>query len=191
MSNQELKIGDKILLYYMEQEFGVPAGTKGIVTKIDRDPFGEGEIVQVEWENGSTLNLLTNVDVWKKVKEDIQETTETEWYQKNRDLATFDLPYFKQYLKKLQNVGIVNMFEAAPFLYSGSEHIERYYGEGREDDEEFQEFLQASDESKQKFISDLVKYAQKNNKSLEEDFEINRLAKNLASKLVQFYMIFY
>jgi hypothetical protein len=191
MSNQELKIGDKILLYHMDQEFGVPAGTKGIVLKIDRDPFGEGEIVQVDWENGSTLNLLTNVDVWKKVKEDIQETSETNWYLKNRDLAIFDLPYFKEYLKKLQSVGIVNMFQAAPLIYSGSEHIERYYGEGREDDEEFQEFLEASDEAKQKFISDLVKYAQRNNKSLEDDFEINSLAKKLATKLVQFYMIFY
>jgi CYTH domain-containing protein len=43
MLNPELKIGDRIVCFAMEDEVSVPPGTKGTVTKVQRDPFEEDE----------------------------------------------------------------------------------------------------------------------------------------------------
>ena len=65
---EKLNPGDEIMLYHMENEFLSP-GTKGVVQSITRDPFeDDGLIIEVVWENGSRLSLLSNVDVWKKLK---------------------------------------------------------------------------------------------------------------------------
>ena len=76
--NPPVKPGDKIVCYHMDGETGVPAGTFGIVKRVSRDPFetdNDGQIIDVNWENGSKLSLLTTTDAWKKVVEEIQEQT--------------------------------------------------------------------------------------------------------------------
>ena len=138
--NPELKSGDKIVCYHMEGETGVPPGTTGVVSNVGRDPFEkDGNIIYVSWENGSRLSLISATDAWKKIAEEIQEQTgspEYDYFQKNPEVfENFDYKFFKKYLLKLRKSGVVNMFQAAPFLYSGKEWIDRYHGENQEDNE--------------------------------------------------------
>jgi hypothetical protein len=79
MFNPKVKEGDRIVCIQMQGESDtVPVGTKGTVQRIVKTPFGEQ--IEVNWENGSTLSLLMDEDVWmlesnlnkKKIQEDIQ-----------------------------------------------------------------------------------------------------------------------
>jgi hypothetical protein len=199
MLNPELKIGDRIVCYAMEDEVSVPPGTKGTVTKVQRDPFEEDEkIISVKWDNGSTLSLLSSVDKWKLVKQKIQEQPDREldphgnFMATNRELRrSMDLPYFLEYFKLLQKSGITNMFGSSPFVYMDAEHLERYYGEDREEDENFQNLLEIQDEARSKFLSGLVEFAHLKNIDLDNDSKINSLARKLGTSLLQYYMLFY
>jgi len=199
MLNPELKIGDRIVCFAMEDEVSVPPGTKGTVTKVQRDPFEEDEkIISVKWDNGSTLSLLSSVDKWKHVKQKIQEQPSREddphahFMGTNRELRrAFDLNYFLEYFKLLQKSGITNMFGSSPFVYMDSEHLDRYYGEKRGDNEDFQNLLDIQDEARSKFLSGLVKFAELKNIELSDDSKINSLARKLGINLLQYYMTFY
>jgi hypothetical protein len=83
------------------------------------------------------------------------------------------------------------MHGSSPFVYMTAKHLERYYGEDREDDENFQKLLEKQDEARAKFLSGLVKFANKTNVDLSDDYKINSLARSLAIKVLQFYMLFY
>jgi hypothetical protein len=52
-----LLIGKRIRINYMDDPYPVPEGTEGIITGID----GIGQI-QVEWDNGSTLSVIEEID---------------------------------------------------------------------------------------------------------------------------------
>jgi hypothetical protein len=192
--NPELKIDDVIMLLHMEGETSVPPGTIGVVTKITRDPFEEdgSNIISVKWENGSVLNLITSTDAWKKVKNDtIKEQRDSAWeyMTKNADVfENFDWRWLEKFLYKLRDSGIINMFGAHPLIYSGKEHIDRYYGEGREDDESFQALLDDADEAKDKIIQGVISYMEKNNKSLDNMDEVNRLARDFSKKILGLYI---
>ena len=195
--NQELKAGDKIMIYYMEGELGVPPGTTGTVNKITNDPFEkDGFIVNVRWDNGSTLSLLSSTDVWKKIDEepkDINESTDSNWnfITNNADVfENFDWRWFREFLSKIRDSGIINMFGASPLLYSGKKHIDRYYGEGREDDRAFQEVLEDAEESKNKIIQGVIKYMEKNNKDLDNMEMVNRYANHFSQQLLGLYIVF-
>jgi hypothetical protein len=199
MINPELKEGDRIVCYSMEDEVSVPPGTKGTVTKVQKDPFEKDEnIISVKWDNGSTLSLLSGVDKWKLVKQKIQEQPNreddphTHFMATNRELRrSMDLPYFLEYFKLLQKSGITNMFGSSPFVYMDSEHLDRYYGEKRGDNEDFQNLLDIQDEARSKFLSGLVKFAELKNIELSDDSKINSLARKLGINLLQYYMTFY
>lgn len=66
--NPPLNVGDIVICYHMDGETSVPPGTKGVVKKINRDPFepNDESIISVDWDNGSKLSLVTSTDVWKK-----------------------------------------------------------------------------------------------------------------------------
>ena len=79
MINPDLSVGDEIVLVFMEGESGMPPGTKGVVTRITRDPFeDEGDIIEVTWENKRPLSLLSTTDLWMKPKDKINEQDEIE-----------------------------------------------------------------------------------------------------------------
>jgi len=193
--NPELKVGDVIILLHMEKETAVPPGTIGVVEKISRDPFEspDEKIISVKWENGSTLGLITSTDAWKKIEseQNIQESRDSTWdfMTQNVDIfENFDWRWLEQFLYKVRDSGIVNMYGAAPLLYAGSEHIDRYFGEGREDDETFQAVLEDADESKNKIIQGVIKFMEKNNKDLDNLDQINRYAQNFAQKILGLYI---
>lgn len=62
MINPRLKEGDRVVLLHMSDENSVPEGSLGTVTSVDV-VFGT-EQYSVDWDNGSKLALLTDVDMW-------------------------------------------------------------------------------------------------------------------------------
>lgn len=193
--NPKLKVGDLVICYHMDGETGVPPGTKGVVKKIGRDPFEEdGELIEVEWENGSKLALVSTVDAWKKLDtESINEQMGGDsWHYitQNEDVfENFDWRWLEQFLYKVRASGIINMFGASPLLYAGKDHIERYYGEGREDDEEFQEVLDEADEAKDKIVQGVIKYMTKHDKDLDNIDQVNRFARHFSQRILGIYIV--
>jgi hypothetical protein len=194
--NPELKVGDKIMCYHMEGETSVSPGTIGVVRKIGRDPFEDenSQIIEVKWENGSTLALISSTDAWKKVVEEIQEATgspEYDFFSKNPEVfENFDYKFLKKFLQKVRDSGVINMFQAAPFLYSGKEWIDRYHGENQEDNEAFQEVLEMADDAKNKMIQGLLKYMESKNMDADDMSRVNNLINRFAIKVNQLYVTF-
>ena len=196
MINPEVKTGDRIICYHMESELSVPPGTKGTVVRVSRDPFesNDEKIVEVKWDNGSKLSLLSSQDIWKldkkNIKEAVQAPPEYDYFKQNPEIfVNYDWRFLKKYLYLLRDIGLVNMFEASPFLFSGKEWIDRYYGEGREDDEKFQKFLDESENAKNKMIQGTLKYMESKGKEIEIE-EVNRILRRMAQKMVQLYVTF-
>jgi hypothetical protein len=196
MINPEVKKGDRIICYHMESELSVPPGTKGTVLRVSRDPFesNDEKIVEVKWDNGSRLSLLSSQDIWKldkkNIKEAVQAPPEYDYFKQNPEIfVNYDWRFLKKYLYLLRDTGLVNMFEASPFLFSGKEWIDRYYGEGREDDENFQKFLDESEIAKNKMIQGTLKYMESKGKEIEIE-EVNRILRRMAQKIVQLYVTF-
>ena len=195
--NPELKVGDRIMCFHMEGETGVPPGTLGTVIRITRDPF-ESEndsLITVKWDNGSTLALITSTDAWKLAPQEIKEhasgSPEYDFFSKNPEVfENFDYKFLKKFLQKLRDSGVINMFQAAPFLYSGKEWIDRYYGEHEEDNEEFQEVLEMADEAKNKMIQGLIKYMESKDLDFEDMSRVNNLIGRFAVKINQLYVTF-
>ena len=197
--NPTLKEGDKVVCYHMDGETGVPPGTEGTVRRISRDPFepnGDELIIEVNWNNGSTLALVSSTDAWKKPKERVQESSTTgdrhyDYFSKNPEIfENFDWRFFREFLNKLRDSSVVNMFQARPFLYSGREWIDRYHGENEEDNEAFQEVLEMAEESKMKLVQGLMKYMESKKLDMDDMSRVNHLAEKFASKIVQLYMTF-
>lgn len=197
MMNPEVKVGDRIICYHMEGELGVPPGTKGTVKGVGRDPFelvNDEKIIRVSWDNGSQLSLLTTTDFWKldkdRVSEAVHEPSEYSAFKKAADIfENFDWRYLRDYLVAVRDAGPVNMFEAGPFLIGGKEWIDRYYGQGHEDDPEFQKVLEMADTARDKMIAGTVNYLNKNKENWElEDAE--RYLKTFAKKMMSVYISF-
>lgn len=195
--NPKLKEGDKVICYHMDGETGVPPGTEGTVRRISRDPFepnGDESIIEVIWDNGSTLALVSSTDAWKKPKEQVQENTgsrEYDFFSKNPEIFEyFDWRFFREFLYKLRDSGVINMMQARPFLYSGKEWIDRYHGEGQEENEAFQEVLEMADESKDKLVQGLINYMTDKALDMNDMSRVNHLAEKLAGKIIQLYMTF-
>ena len=65
--NPKLEVGDRIILIVMSDPYSpITVGTKGTVTGIGSDPWSIEPLYYVEWDNGSTLNLIGDEDVWVK-----------------------------------------------------------------------------------------------------------------------------
>ena len=196
--NPRLKEGDRVICYHMDGETGVPPGTKGTVTRIGRDPFepnGDELIIEVNWDNGSTLALVSVTDAWKKPKEKIQESTGSvtyDYFKENPEIfENFEWRFLRDFLYKLRDSGVVNMFQSSPFLYSGKQWIDRNHGENQEDNESFQEVLEMADESKHKMIQGLFKYMESKNIDMDDMGMVNRLIEKFASKIVNLYISFH
>ena len=194
--NPKVTSGDRVMCLHMDGEISIPPMTLGTVRNVVRDPFeDDAEIINVTWDNGSSLSLLSLTDSWvKEPKEQIEEQTgsrEYDFFSKNPEIfENFDYKFLVKYLYKLRASGVINMFQAAAFLYSGREWIDRYYGENEEDHESFQELLDMAEECRNKMIQGLMKYMESKNMELDDMGRVNSLLKRLADKIVQLYMAF-
>lgn len=191
MVNPKVKEGDRVVLLYMYDEIDVPMGTQGKVIKVTRDPFEpEGEIIQVKWDNGKDLNLLSTKDVYKKVVEDdtLTESDQGKFMIQNEDLFDdFDYILIRRFLEDLRDSGVVNMFTAAPFLYMGRETIERYYGENLADEEAFQKVLDNAETVKNELISGSMK----NLENVSDLKAFERKVKTNARRFLNLFMVYY
>ena len=194
--NPKLVKGDRIMCLHMDGETSVPPMTTGTVRSVVRDPFEDNsEIINVNWDNNSTLGLISITDSWVKIAQETLEeqagTTEYDYFSKNPEIFdNFDWRFLREFLNKLRDASPVNMLQSQPFLYSGKDWIERYYGENQEDNEDFQEVLEMADEAKDKMIQGVLKYMK--SEGIEIDLEkVNRLIGRFASKILQLYISFF
>lgn len=192
--NPKLKPGDRVMLIAMEGENSVLPMYKGTVKSINPDPFEDSEIIGVDWDNGSNLSLLSSHDTWVKIEdnpEQIKESQEWEFVKSNPEVIKFfDTTFLNNYLKTLRKSSVVNMMELGPFLYSGREWIDRYYGEGQEDNESFQQVLEMADEARDKMIQGVMKYMKSKGMEIEID-KVNHLIKKFTDKIKWFYISFF
>jgi len=194
--NPKVKSGDRVMCLHMDGETSIPPMTLGTVRSVIRDPFeDDGEIINVAWDNGSSLGLLSITDSWIKApSEQIEEQTnsrEYEFFSKNPEIfENFDYKFLRDYLYKLRESSVINMLQSAAFLYSGREWIDRYYGENQEDNEPFQEVLEMAEESRNKMVQGLLKYMESKNMDLDDMGRVNSQLTRIAQKIVQFYVAF-
>jgi hypothetical protein len=76
-----------------------------------------------------------------------------------------------------------------PFLYSGREWIDRYFGEDQEDNEAFQEVLEMAETAKDKMIQGVLNYMDSEGMEIELD-KVNRLMKKFSVKILELYISF-
>jgi hypothetical protein len=191
MINTELNVGDKIILLHMEGEMMSP-GSKGVVTKISRDPFENGnhKIYSVKWEDGNSLSILSVSDAWRKI-EDSQITEnfeQSKWFMDNRVIVeNFNTHFLGQYLEKVRQSGITNMFGASPYLYLGRERIEHEFKyKNIPNEEAFEEVLNDADKAQSEMIKGVFKVLEKNDTepSLEK---INRNIQRFGTLMVNYW----
>jgi hypothetical protein len=193
--NPKLVKGDRIMCLHMDGETGVPMGTTGTVRSATKDPFEpDSEIINVNWDNGSTLGLLSITDRWVKVAQETLEeqagTSEYDFFNENPEVfENFDWRFLREFLNKLRDASPVNMLQSQPFLYSGREWIDRYYGEDQEDNVDFQEVLEMANEAKNKMIQGVLKYMESEGIEIDLD-KVNRLIKKFASMILKLYISF-
>ena len=190
MINPELQKGDKVILLHMEGEMMSP-GCKGTVINVSRDPFEkEGMIYNVKWDEGSTLSLLSVTDAWKKI-ESIQENSfeSAKWFLDNRAIAeNFNTRFLGEYLEKVRESGITNMFGASQYLYMGKERLEhefKYKDVGN--DEAFEEVLEMSDKSQHEMINGVMKILEKEKKEMDINV-INRYIQRYATLVLNYWI---
>jgi hypothetical protein len=194
--NPPLSSGDRIMCLHMDGETDVPPMTTGTVRSVVKDPFEDnGLIINMSWDNGSQLGLVSVTDSWvKEHKEQIEEQTfsrEYDFFSKNPEIfENFDYKFLRDYLYKLRESSVINMFQAAAFLYSGREWIDRYYGENQEDNEPFQEVLEMAEEARNKMVQGLLKYMESKNMDLDDMGRVNAQLTRIAQKIVQLYIAF-
>lgn len=204
MINPELKIGDKIVLLHMDGESSIMPGTKGIVKRISK-VFGDTQY-SVEWENGSSLELISSVDAWdtednyekrklkRMQKKDISETSS---YEANKRLIAnidifkyFNMKFLQKYLIMVRNSGITNMFGASPYLYIGKNKIEQEIAYKDLDSDDLEDVLENAEQARDEMIRGTVKYLEANNKEVSVE-NVQRFLPRFATKVVENYMILY
>jgi hypothetical protein len=195
MLNPELKKGDTVICYHMEDEWNsVPPGTKGTVTG-KSSLFGDIQY-SVNWENGSTLALISSCDAWKLDKERVDENLRVESdadksnevFMRNIDVFSyFKMKFFKNYLLKLRECSVVNMFQAAPFLYMGKDRMELEFRYHRTDNEICDEVLDMANIAQAEMISGVIRYLEDNDKEVDLN-SINRFVPRFATKVLENYM---
>ena len=186
--NPQVKKGDVVILLAMAQESMMP-GTKGIVQSV-QNVFGS-DMIYVDWENGRKLSLLGDVDAWTvEEPKNIDEAYNDKWLSQNLDIMNFDTNTLVNFLLKIKESGITNMFGASPYLYMGKDRIQHQfaYTDFSEDQQErFDEMLEYADSSQNAMIQGVIKVLDKENKELSID-NINRYLQKYSSKILMHYI---
>ena len=193
--NPSVSKGDRIMCLHMDGETSVPPMTLGTVIRTAIDPFElDSKIIAVDWDNGSNLSLLSATDSWvKDTTTQITEQNEYAFFGNNPEIfENFNWRFFRDFLLKVKKSSVINMLQSAPFLYSGREWIDRYYGENQEDNESFQEVLEMAEESKNELITGIIKYLESND--IDIDFDgmgrFNQYVRKFSNKLLLLYVNF-
>ena len=198
--NPKLEPGDRIVLLHMDDPYSaVRMGTKGTVIKVVNLPFGMGTQYNVKWDSGSTLDLIPDVDSWvlaKDVENKKKLTTEQigneiEQLMKHKDIIkNMDYRPVLDYLKLVQKSGLVNMFQAMPFLMTDSHNLHKliYKFDGEPDD--YPELFENVDDVKQILVSETIRIMEENNMEFN-DTTINRVFLKVCKAVMEMYVSLY
>jgi hypothetical protein len=187
--NPKLKVGDRVCLLYMSGEISMNPGECGIVKSVD-NVFGDIQY-GVKWDNGSNLALLSDTDAWKLEKKQIKEDEldRMNVLYKNMDVFKFfKMGFLYKYLKLVRKASIVNMFQAPPYLWMGSERIKHEYKyKDIHNEEAFDEMVGMSDQAQAEMINGVINYLE--SEGIEENMDnINKYLRRFATMIVQNYM---
>lgn len=195
--NPKLNVGDKVVVYHMEGESVFP-GKKGVVLAVYNDPWehkNDGKIYSVKWEDGSKLSLVSVTDFWE-LDEDVENTinedthSNAKWFMDNQELFdTYNIHFLMKFLLKLKESSVVNMYQAAPYLYMGREKIaHEFYYNPPANEEDFEEVLDMADEAQSIMISGAMKVLDDSGADYD-DSDVNKTIKFAASKIIFVYML--
>jgi hypothetical protein len=197
MINPKLNIGDNVILLHMESDTSVPPGTKGKV--IAHSVFKGEKQYTVRWESGDTLNIIDGSDLWdteenrqSKKKKEIKEADEIERskkFIKNINVFKFfNMKFLHEYLKKVRESSIVNMFGAAPYLYMGKDRIEHEFKYKEVSNEEaFEEVLEMANLAQSEMIRGVMNVL--DHEGREHDLNtINRYIQRYSHMVLENYM---
>lgn len=202
MINPELKPGDRVVVLHMEDEFSaVPIGTAGTV-KSHSKVFGDDQY-NVNWDNGSSLALISSVDIWDTeesmiAKRTIKKKVVEGEYEKNLNLLknidvfkNFNMKFLQKYLLAVRESSIVNMFDAADYLWLGRERIEHEFKyKDIHNKDAFEKVLEMADQAKSEMIIGVMNVLE--NEGKEDSLEnVNRNIKRYAFKVLQNYMMLF
>ncbi len=198
--NPKLEPGDRIVLLHMDDPYSaVRMGTKGTVIKVVTLPFGMGTQYNVKWDSGSTLDLIPDVDSWvlsKDVENRKKLTTEQigneiAQLMKHKDIIkNMDYRPVLDYLKLVQESGLVNMLQAMPFLMTDSHDLHKliYKFDGEPDD--YPELFENVDNVKQILVSETIRIMEENNMEFN-DTTINRVFLKVCKSVMEMYVSLY
>ena len=202
MINPELNPGDRVVVLHMEDEFSaVPIGTAG-TDKSHSKVFGDDQY-NVNWDNGSSLALISSVDIWDTEESMIAKRTSKKKvvegeYERNINLLknidvfkNFNMKFLQKYLLAVRESSIVNMFAAADYLWLGRERIEHEFKyKDIPNEDAFEKVLEMADEAQSEMIQGVMKVLE--NEGVEDSLEnLNRNIKRYASKVLQNYMMLF
>ena len=202
--NEKLCVGDKIKLWQMLGESGMKPGLNGVVEKVT--PVMGNMHYQIKWENGRTLDLLSDVDMWilyerenencnsdsKKVTQIAESDlsrfkAQREFIKKHGDvLKSFDTELLTSFLEILRQCSWVNMFQASVYLYAGKENIKKMHPFNDESDE-CSKMLEIADEAKNAMISGTIDYMENNGKEINID-NVNNQIKRMSLIILRWFM---
>ena len=189
MINPKLKPGERVILLHMNDETSVLPGTWGTVKRV-YELFGTDQY-DVEWDNGSTLSLIGDEDMWdnkERKKKTIKEDDRNKFFMDNIDVFKyFNMKFLKKYLLMIREASITNMYGAGPYLYMGRERIEHEFKyKDIHNEEAFEEVLDHANQAQAEMINGVINYLEE--KGIEGDMSnINRYLQRFATKIVQTY----
>jgi hypothetical protein len=176
--NPELNVGDRVVVMDMSGESGIKPGLGGTVKRIT-NVFGTAQY-EMSWDNGSTLQLLSDVDKWmkeedwenlKSKRKKMNESIDLDFTRKNKNLVQdFEMAKMHKFYESLRKSGVVNMFASTPYFWLGKDRIahQHYYDDmSDERAESFEEVLDAADEIKDILIRGAMKTLERENKEIE------------------------
>jgi len=193
--NPKVKEGDKIVLVYMKDEQGMTPGTKGVVTRVQEDPFEKDDLlISVDWENGRNLSIVSAEDLWLlDESERLNEAGNHHWtdWQRVSDVLGRENKILYDFFEKLRLSSVINMLESTHFIYSGSDYLRRYIQFNQYenyDEDKYEELYDAADEAKHAMIRLSIESLERKGKetSLEN---INSEVKLLARQALQAFIM--
>lgn len=198
--NPKLEPGDRIVLLHMDDPYSaVRMGTKGTVLDIVKIPFGMGYQYSVKWDNGSTLDLLPETDSWvlaTDVKSKKKLTTEDfgneiKTLSKHKDIIkNMNYRPVLDYMKLVQESGLVNMFQAMPFLMADSRDLHKLIYKFDGEPEDYPELFEKIDEVRNILVSETVRIMEESNMEFD-DITINRVFQKVCRAVMEMYMSLY
>ena len=189
MINPKLKPGERVILLHMDGETSVLPGTWGTVIKA-YELFGTDQY-DVKWDNGSTLSLIGDEDMWdnkERKKKTIKEDDRDKFFMNNIDVFKyFNMKFLKKYLLMIRESSITNMYGAGQYLYMGRERIAHEFKyKDIHNEEAFEEVLDHANQAQAEMINGVINYL--NDKGIEENMSsINKYLQRFATKIVQTY----